>query len=205
MKVFGKGMIAAATAVGAVMFTASAASATILNLNYDAQGTSHLASTNSDVEIAPTTLSLAAESADGSFTAHLPIHDTSSTFAVLGLLPVSATVSFVEAAPVTGNLITEGTTVRVESTASYYIKLSNVKVAGLPAFVGDYCQTADPVIIPANTPAGQTFSILRGGELSGEFSIGNFEHCGLDTLLINQLIPGSGNTANLTVSNGRLG
>ena len=58
--------------------------------------------------------------------------------------------------------------------------------------------------IPANTPEGEVFSITKGGNLKGYFTIGNFENCGLNTLLINLLIPGAGNTSELSVSNGRL-
>lgn len=77
---------------------------------------------------------MALESADGSFTGHLNIPTATNTFQAVGLLPVSANVDFVEAAPVTGKLNRVGTTISIASTASYYIKLSNVKVLGLPAF-----------------------------------------------------------------------
>ena len=196
-----------AVAGGALALAAipAAAHASTLNVTYDATGTSHVAKTNSDIALGPTTLSLALESADGSFTGHLKIPTATNTFRAVGLLPVSANVDFVEAAPVTGKLNRVGTTISIASTASYYIKLSNVKVLGLPAFAGNYCQTEAPVSIPANTPDGEVFSITKGGNLAGSFTIGNFENCGLNTLLINLLIPGAGNTAELSVSNGRLG
>ena len=196
-----------AVAGGALALAAipAAAHASTLNVTYDATGTSHVARTNSDIALGPTTLSVALESADGSFTGHLSIPTATNTFNVAGLLPVSANVDFVEAAPVTGKLNSTGTGISITSTASYFIKLSNVKVLGLPAFAGNYCQTKVPVSIPANTPAGEAFSITNGGRLAGTFTIGDFENCGLNTLLINLLIPGPGNTAELNVSNGRLG
>jgi len=183
----------------------TAANAAGLDVDYDASGSSYIASTGSTVDIAPTTLSTTIESADGSITGHMPLKPATSEFKIIGLLPVKATVHFDEAAPITGSLINEGNTTRVESTASYYIRLSDVRVAGLPVYVGDKCQTKDPVSIPANTPEGEQFDIVNGGELHGEYTIGDFHHCFIQTWLLNLLIPGSGNTVDLNVTNGRLG
>ena len=190
--------IGTAIAVVALPVAAHAAS---LSVAYDVSGTSHVARTDSDVQIKPTTLSVTVDSATSVLSGHMSIPDAVTEFYMAGLLPVRATVSFIEAAPVTGIL----NRVSVNSTASYYFKLSDVRVAGVPAFAGNYCQTKDPVIIPANTPVGERFDLTSGGRLTGSFTIGNFENCGLNTLLINLLVPGPGNTVELEVSNGRLG
>ena len=84
------------------------------------------------------------------------------------------------------------------------VRLSDVKVAGLPAFVGSTCQTAQPITVPANTPADESFSLTDGGHLTGTYTLGKFANCGLTTGIINALVPGSGNTLDLTVSNGRI-
>ena len=89
------------------------------------------------------------------------------------------------------------------STASYYVKLSNVKLAGLPGLVGSNCKTKNPVSIPANTPAGGRFDLINGGELTGTYSLGDFNNCGINQWLINAVIPGSGNTVDINVSNGQ--
>lgn len=182
----------------------SAAHATTFNLAYDAVGTSHIASTNSDVAIGPTTLSTVLDSTSNALTGHLPVPDTQTTFHVLGLLPVQATVSFIEATPLTAHLIAVNGQPTIQSTASYYVKLSHVLIGGLPGLVGNHCQTKDPVVINAGTPDGGIFSTFGGGELVGTYSIGDFAHCNLQTALINLLIPGSGNTIDLQVSNGHL-
>lgn len=194
----------AATALALIPVSAQAVP---LGVDYDASGSVTIASTGSTTEIAATTLSTTIDSAGGpgSLTGSLPLAPSTVEFKVIGFVPVKATVSYEEAAPITGQLVRDGALTRVESTASYFIKLSNVKIAGLPGFVGSHCQTKNPVQIPANTPDGETFNIVTGGTLAGEFSIGNFEHCGLSTLLINLLVPGDGNTVQLDVSNGRIG
>ncbi|WP_375001741.1 hypothetical protein [Aeromicrobium sp. CTD01-1L150] len=199
-------LLAAAGAAAALALVPTSANAAPLDIDYDATGHTVIASTGSTIEIAPTTLSTTVDSAGGpgSLTGTLPLAPSSVEFKALGFAPIKATVSYDEAAPVTGQLVRDGALTRVESTASYYIKLSNVRVAGIPAFVGNNCRTAEPVQIPANTPAGETFNIVSGGTLAGEFSIGDFQNCRLTTGMINLLIPGDGNTAEIEVSNGRI-
>lgn len=182
----------------------TAAQAATLNLDYDAVGTSHIASTNNDIPLGPSTLSTHLNTESNAFTGSLPLPGTTTRFEVLGFIPVTADVAFVPTAPLAGTLTNDGTNLIVSSTATYHIRLSNIKIVGFPTFTGPFCRTINPVTIPANTPAGQGFGLLTGGNLSGQFSIGNFQNCGLNTGLINLLIPGSGNTANIQVSNGRV-
>lgn len=194
-----------AAVLGSTLVGSSPAHAATLDVTYDAVGTSTIASTGSVVELGPTTLTTALESTDGSFTGHLPLPTTTAEFNLVGVVPVQATVDFVEAAPVTGNLVRSGATTTVTSTATYYVKLSHVKIAGIPAFVGNQCRTAAPVVIPADSPAGETFNIISGGRLAGTYTIGSFQNCNLSTGLLNLIVPGAGNTVDLTVANGRLG
>jgi hypothetical protein len=193
-----------AVASAALTLTSGGANAIGLNVAYDATGTSHVNHTDSDLWIKPTTMSLTVESNDGSITGHLPISPSDTKFHVLGFLPIKAQVNFIEAAPLTGNLHYTPNGPTVTSSASYYIRLSDVLVAGIPQYVGNSCQTKNPVVVQADTPAGQIFDLNNGGNLKGTFTIGNFENCFLETGLINLLVPGSGNTIDLQVSNGRL-
>ena len=191
--------VGALALTGATVSTASAASDPALNVIYDAQGSSTVLKTGSVVALGPTTLTTVVQP-DGSFTGSLVLPPAQTSFTLLGLLPVTATVSFIPVAPVKGQLGAN----KVRSKAFFDIRLSDVKVAGLPAFVGDFCQTGRTVI-PANTPKGEKFDLTTGGNLTGTYTIGSFSNCGLTTALINQLIPGPGNTASLVLSNGRLG
>jgi len=43
--------------------------------------------------------------------------------------------------------------------------------------------------------------ILKGSNLSDAYTIPGFANCGLETLLINLAVPGSGNTITLTLGN----
>lgn len=194
----------AAIGAAAVTFVPAAAHAdTIIGINYDATGSTYIASTSSSIPLGPTTLSTQLNVNNGDITGHLPLPSQHSTFKLIGFVPVEADVTFVEAAPVSGHIDLAGAIASVNATASYYIKLSNVKLAGLPGFVGSNCKTKDPVSIPVNSPTGQGFDLVNGGELTGTFSLGNFQNCGINQWLINAVIPGSGNTVDIQVSNGQ--
>ena len=190
--------LAAGLATLALAAIPAAAHAATLNVNYDVTGTSHVSHTDSDLWIRPTTLSISNDTSTNTFTGHLPIAPADTKFHVLGFLPIKATVNFIEAAPLTG-VLGRGT---VSTTASYYLRLSDVLVGGIPTYVGNNCRTVDPIVINASNPAGTTFNITSGGELTGTFSVGDFQNCSLQTWLINQLVPGDGNTVDLQVTNG---
>ena len=199
--------LAVGAAATALALAPTSANAVPLDVDYDAVGTSTIASTGGTIPIGPTVLSSTVDSAGGpgSLTGSLPIPSVTTEFKAAGFLPIKATVHFEEAAPVTGQLVRDGRLTRVESEASYFIRLSDVKAAFIfPAFVGSNCRTKEPVTIPANTPPGETFNIVTGGNLEGEFTIGDFENCNLTTGIINALVPGDGNTAEIAVSNGRI-
>jgi hypothetical protein len=200
-----RGRVAAAiaAAVSAVAFTAAPANAVVWTVEYDASGTSTIASTGSQVALGPATLTIDADSAGGPVTGTLPLPGTRTQFKLAGFIPVSADVSFEVAEPLTGEIVRVGRERQIRTSASYYLKLSNVKAVGLPLFAGPWCRTKEPITINAASPEGEYFAIASGGRLTGEFSIGKFEHCGLNTLLINSIIPGDGNTVDLTVENGR--
>ncbi|WP_167007275.1 hypothetical protein [Mumia sp. ZJ430] len=195
---------AATISAAAALTIAPAAAANALGLEHDAEGTSYINSTDSTINVGPTTLTTNLDVNTGDFTGHMPLPGTRTKFEVIGFIPVEADVTFVEAAPITGRIDIVNNNTPVTSTASYYIKLSNIKIAGFPTFAGPFCRTKDPVTIPANTPAGGNFNLITGGTLGGTYTIGDFQHCGLNTWLINLLVPGSGNTLNINVTNGRI-
>jgi len=197
-------VIGAATAAAVAMLPSAAHAATTVAINYDAVGTTHMASTNNNIPLGPSTLSTVLDVDTFDLTGHLPLPKQHTTFTVLGFVPVEADVTFIEAAPLTGHLDLAGVNAIVTSNASYTVQLSNVKMGGLPGLVGSNCKTKSPITISANTPAGEGFDILGGGNLAGTFTLGDFKNCGINTWLINQIVPGSGNTVSITVSNGQV-
>lgn len=192
--------IAAAAAL--VMIPAAAHAATIVTLKHDATGTSVIEKTSSTIALGPTTLTTDLDIDTGDFTGSLPLPATTTEFKAAGFLPVKADVSFVPVGPVTGRIDLTQTQAKVTSVARYTVKLSNIKVAGFPTFAGNSCQTTTPASIPADTPEGEGFDLLEGGNLTGTYTLPQFANCGINTSLINALVPGPGNTVSIQASNG---
>lgn len=195
-------LAAAGAAALVALIPVAAHAATIVPIEYDAVGTSTIAKTDSDIALGPTTLRTDLDVDSGNFTGSLPLPGTRTSFKAAGFLPVQADVTFVEAAPLTGFINLSGDIASVTSTATYNVKLSNIKVLGFPTFAGPNCQTVAPVTIPVGTEPGVGFDLALGGRLVGEYTIGKFANCGLNTGLINALVPGPGNTVDIQVSNG---
>ncbi len=191
---------------------------------FDAVGSSNIGSINSTLPIGPTTLTetLNLNNADPNVypivTGSLPVPSKQIQFKALGIVPIRATVSLVETSPVTGTISSDPNTgnLSVVSHVSYTIKLSDVSAQALgvwiPLGIGSSCQTINPVAITASTPAGQSFDVVTGGNLTGKYTIGLFQNCaplhlpdifGLGSITINALVPGTNNTINLQLSNGR--
>jgi hypothetical protein len=168
--------------------------AQILLATYDVNGTTHIKKTGSVMTLGPAKLSSTINLDTATFTADLPIPPAEATFKVLGLLPVSATTEFIQDGQTTGTLdLTNGA---ITSTSKLILRLSNVKVAGIPTAVGPHCESAYPATV--NLVSGPDFNAVLGGPVSGTYTIPPFAHCLLQQILINQLIPGPDNTIDLT-------
>lgn len=195
-------LAAAATAIG--MATPSALADTSLTATYPVNGTSHIASTNSDLTLGPGTLTASVDTTTADITSgSISLPDATGTFYELGFIPVTATVAFHQVGQITGsvNVVTEGLTAATELT----LQITDLKVAGLDVGVGPDCQTTQPASVTVTSGSG--FNIFTGGTVSGTFTIPNFSHCGLlgvETPVINAVIPGSGNTLSLTLGTPQL-
>ncbi|MBM7516291.1 hypothetical protein [Nocardioides nitrophenolicus] len=198
-------LLAALGALALLMLNpATAQAATIVGIEHDAAGTSHIGRPNADVRLGPTTLHTDLDIETGDFTATLPLPGTDTRFALAGFVPVTARVDFLPVGRISGRLdVDASSNLVVSGTARYYVRLSNIRIAGFPTFTGANCRTVSPVTIPVGTPAGESFDLLAGGRLTGSYSIGQFQNCGLNTWLINSVVPGSNNTIDLRVTNGR--
>ncbi|MEU6134163.1 hypothetical protein [Nocardioides sp. NPDC047086] len=202
------GLLAVPAAAGLLaVATAAPAHAAPLDILYDANGTTLVASTGSQIPLGPAVLDTTLETTTGAFTGSLSLPGASTEFKAAGFIPMSADVAFEEAAPTTGSLKPhpEGGGSYVEATSYYNVRLTNIKVVGFPTFSGPFCRTVEPVAIPVATPEGERFGVFTGGRLTGTYSIGDFQNCGLNTWLVNALVPGDGNTIELDLTNPRRG
>lgn len=191
---------AAATAVGFGSALTTSASAAGLRFTYHVTGTSTVAKPNSTVTLGPATLHVTIAN-NGTFTGSLPLPAAQTSFKVLGLVPVSASVAFVQQGKLTGRLTANAKgAIKVTSVAHDILRLSNVKIAGIPANVGSKCQTTPATL---SVKSSGKFDLIKGGVLAGTFTIPKFSGCGLlNTPLINALVPGPGNTVSLHLTKG---
>jgi hypothetical protein len=194
-------LVAAMAATAIAVSAAPAAAAAEINATYPINGVSHIAANDSDLPLGPGTLRATVDLDSGDLTAVVALPPATGNFTELGIIPVTATVELTEAEPTTGTLNLD--TGAMRSTSHINLRLTRLTIAGLPAFVGSRCQTVRPAEIPLTSEAG--FSVLRGGTVSGTYTIPPFQHCLLNTALINLVIPGPGNTLTLTLGPAVLG
>lgn len=209
------GSLAAASIAAAAPALAEAST-----FQYDAVGTTRIGGqVNADAKLGPAVLSVSLDTATGVFNnGTLPLPKTKVTFPVFGgLTKLRADVNFIQSGKITGTLTNDAQfNSVVTANAKYTIKLTNVEKAGLipgtwtPLFVGNSCQTAQPVSLNLKTPAGQSFDVDAGGTVAGKYTIGQFTGCsvlfipGLGSVVVNALVPNSNNFATIQLSNGRV-
>jgi hypothetical protein len=178
----------------------AAPSDSTVSVSYPVTGSTFIKAIGGAIDLGPGTLSTTADLTTSTLTGTLTLPPATGSFKELGLIPVTATTEMIQDGTATGTV--NFTTNAVTTTATDTIKLTSLKVAGVPILVGPSCETS-PATISVSSQAG--FNVLNGGTLSGTYTIPPFAHCGLATLLINLTLPGPGNTISLTLGKGTLG
>ena len=186
------GLLAAVTTTA----TPTAASAdTMLTVRYPVTGSTFIKAANGTVNLGPGTLKSTVDLNTGALTASLKLPPATGSFTELGLVPVTATTAFIQNGPTTG--IVNLNTGAVTTTSHITLQITSLSVAGLPVPVGPSCKSATPATVSVTSQPG--FSIVKGGNLSGTYTIPPFANCFLETPVINLTIPGPGNTITLTL------
>lgn len=133
-----------------------------------------------------------------------------ATFLALRFVPVTATLSLIERSPVrivsVSGITAPPFPITVKATTTLSIKVSNVKVNGVPLQVGPNCGTVRPVKLTLtgkgdNTLPPKGYTVPTGGPLTGTLTIPPFRGCGV-TENLDQLftgtISGPGNFVKMT-------
>ncbi|GAA2125076.1 hypothetical protein [Streptomyces synnematoformans] len=189
----GRGVVALLAAAGFTVATSGTANAAPVQLNYPLSGTTHLAGTDSDLELGPGTLETTVDLSNGALSADTNLPPATGSFKTLDLIPATATTEFIETEPTAGTI--DIATGEVNTVSKLTLRITELKVAGIPIWVGSRCKTEVPAEIALTSEPG--FNPFTGGTLSGEYTIPDFEHCLLATPVINAIIPGEGNTISL--------
>jgi hypothetical protein len=179
----------------AVATTAGPAAAdSTINVHYAITGTAFLKKLNTTASLGPGTLAATVDLTTGASTSTLSLPPSTVSAKELGFIPVTATTEMIQNGPATGTV--NLTTNTITSTASVTLKIDKLTAFGIPLPVGNSCETS-PFTVTLTSGAG--FTVGGGGPVSGSFTLPQFHHCLLNTLLLNLTIPGSGNTLNLTL------
>lgn len=190
------GLAAALLAVTAVVASGGPASAdTTVTFRYPVTGSTHLAAPNATVPLGPGKLTATADLTTYTISAKLSLPDATGSFKELNAIPVTATTQFINHGPTTGTV--NSSTGAVATTSKITIRIVSLTVGGIPQLIGNSCETVVPATIRVSSQPG--WSIIKGGNLAGTYTIPQFQHCLLDTLLINLTLPGPGNTITLTL------
>jgi hypothetical protein len=188
-------LFSSAAVAGAVGLGVSPASAdTTVSLTYPISGSTYINAIHTSIPLGPGTLSATADLTTSAITGSVNLPPATGSFRELGLVPVTATTAFVEQGQTTGTLESDG---GIQATSHISLKLTSLKVAGIPVPVGNSCETAVPATISLTSEAG--FNALTGGTVSGTYTIPHFAHCLLATPLINLTLPGPNNTITLNL------
>jgi hypothetical protein len=203
-------LMAAATATVAVagigvsaapaLASRSAAADSTITLTFPVTGSTFIKKINSSISLGPGTLVSTADLTTSKLTATLSLPPATGSFKELGLITVTATTKLIQVGQATGTFNFNANT--VTTTANAVLQLTKLNIAGLNIPVGSSCETS-ATSITVSSQKGFTFGL--GGTLAGTYTIPNFRHCGLATLLINLTLPGSGNTISLTLGKSTLG
>ncbi|MQY16033.1 hypothetical protein SRB5_62250 [Streptomyces sp. RB5] len=195
-----RAMMGVCAAAGLVVLGAGPASAAPVPLDYPITGVTHLAGTDSDLNLGPGTLKMNVDLNAGTITGNTIIPPATGSFKTFDLLPVTATTEFVETEPTTGTISTTG---QVNTTSKIKLRITSLKILGIPQLIGPWCETEVPATINLQSQPG--FSPFLGGDMAGTYTIPKFEHCLLLTPVINLLIPSDGNTISLTLGRAQAG
>jgi hypothetical protein len=174
---------------------AVASADTILTVRYPVNGSTTIKAANATVTLGPGALRSRVNLTTGAVTARLKLPPATGSFTELGLVPVTATVAFIQNGPTTGTV--DLNTGAITTMSSITLQITSLSVAGLPVPVGPACESATPAAVSLASQPG--FSIVKGGTVSGTYTIPPFAHCGLITPVLNLTITGPGNTISLTL------
>jgi hypothetical protein len=191
-------VLAAGAALAAT--AAPALASTKVHASYKITGSTYIKAPNFTLSLGPGKLSSTVNLRTGKLTASLSLPNATGSFTEAGIIPVTATTQFINDGATTGKLNLKTGAVTTQSKIT--LRIVSLTVAGLPVPVGNSCETKSAVVVDLASQPG--FNVLKGGTVAGDYTIGDFSHCGLATLLINLTIPGSGNTISLKLGKAKV-
>lgn len=164
------------------------------NTYYAVTGTAFIAKLDTTADLGSGTLAATVDLTTGASESTLTLPPTIVSVKEFGFIPVTATTEIIQNGSAAGTVNFSANT--ITSTANVTLKITRLTVFGVRLPVGDNCQTTP---FDISISSGPGFTVSAGGPVNGTYTIPAFHDCGLNTLLLNLTIPGSGNTLNLSL------
>jgi hypothetical protein len=165
------------------------ASGTGISFVYKLTATTHIKKLNQDVTIKNGVMKATVDLATGKLSGSLTLPPAKVTTTEAGLPVLTSTFVMKEAKPVTGKI--DFATLKVTATSVFNILITSAEAGPIPVnLVGNSCTTTTPVSV---TMSGKA-SFTGPSTFTGTYTIPQFKTCSLLTPVLNQLIPGPGNT-----------
>jgi len=184
----------------------------IYQFKYKVVATSHIAKANLTLSPPPGIFKGGIDLSTGQLQGSISLPDTTFTQSEAGIGLVTATAAIVQTKPVTGHVNIGNFKVSATSVFNIHIVTMYPATPTLPItlpslplppitvppinLVGNSCTTASPVSV---TMKG-TAHLGSASTFAGSFTMPNFTNCGVMTTVINQEIPGPGNTFSATAT-----
>jgi hypothetical protein len=216
------------TLTGIVLMLTAAAPATLLaapasafpkgdpiyNFKYKVVATSHIVKANLTMSPPPGVFKGGIDLSTGQLQGSISLPNTTFTQSEAGVGLVTATAAIVQTKPVSGHVNIGNFSVSATSTFNIRIVTMYLATPTLPTLpslgiplplpiaipqvnlVGNSCSTSTPVSVTMKGTAHLTGS----STFKGTFTIPDFANCGAMTTVLNQEIPGPGNTFSATAS-----
>jgi hypothetical protein len=177
----------------------------VIKFNYRVVASTHIKKLNQTITPPPGRFKGAVDIATSKLKGSISLPPVSFTFSEAGIPLMTATAQIVQAKPVTGTL--KLATLKVTATSTFNLRIIDAHASpGLPGIgalpvppvnlVGNSCTTEKPISV---TMSGKA-NLAGTSTFTGSFTIPKFKTCGALTTVLNQLIPGPGNTFTATAS-----
>ncbi|NBH06138.1 DUF6801 domain-containing protein [Amycolatopsis sp. SID8362] len=128
------------------------------------------------------------------FTGNLQLNPTHTDFKLFGFLQGSSDVKVVQNGPQTGELVGTGFKAHIK----FDTFLTTVNLFGIPISTDPKCGTTAPSTSEMTT--GADFDLLKGGKLSGTYSLSALQNCGSFNDIISAFAKSDGNTLDLVLA-----
>ena len=179
------GNVSAASA--AVMARTQAPPSNTIKISFDLTGSTLIKKVNGTVPLKGS-IDAELELSTGNFLSDLNLNPTKGNFKILGFVPASANIEFVQVGRTSGKFTAPST---LEASSKVTVKLPKVSLFGFPISQSSRCMTSKPSDINLKST---TFDPLKGGTASGTYTLAPLTGCGLFNGLISALTTGPGNT-----------